>query len=54
MSSTSIAARDLPVHHPVDVDVVPVLRHRNRLTGAFRIILAIPHFLLVGGPMAFA
>lgn len=54
MSNTSIAARDLPIHHPVDVDVVPALHHRNRLTCTFRIILAIPHILLVGGPMAFA
>jgi hypothetical protein len=54
MSSLSLSARDLAVQHPVDVDVVPALQHRNRLTCAFRIILAIPHMLLVGGPMAFA
>jgi hypothetical protein len=40
--------------HPVDVDVVPALIDRNRLTCAFRPILAIPHILLVGGPAAFA
>jgi hypothetical protein len=40
--------------HPVDVAVAPALAGRNRLTCAFRPILAIPHLLLVGGPMAFA
>ncbi len=38
--------------YPVDVVVLPVLRERNRLTTAFRPILALPHLLLVGGPMA--
>jgi hypothetical protein len=38
--------------HPVDVHVEPALGPRNRLTSAFRIILAIPHLLLVGGPIA--
>jgi len=33
--------------------VEPQLRGRNRLTTAFRIFLAIPHLLLVGGPLAF-
>jgi len=42
------------VTHPVDVDVVPALEHRNRLTALFRIILALPHLVLVGGPVAFA
>ena len=37
----------------VDVDVTPALDGRNRLTCAFRVILAIPHILLVGGPIAF-
>jgi hypothetical protein len=40
--------------HPVDVSVVPALTDRNRLTCAFRPILAIPHLILVGGPAAFA
>lgn len=39
-------------HHPVDVRVEPALADRNRLTTAFRPILAIPHLLLVGGPIA--
>ena len=40
--------------HPVDVTIAPALTSRNRLTCAFRPILAIPHVILVGGPAAFA
>ena len=36
--------------YPVTYNVEPQLTDRNRLTVAFRIILAIPHLLLVGGP----
>jgi uncharacterized protein DUF4389 len=35
--------------YPVSVSVEPRLTNRNRLTTAFRIILAIPHIILVGG-----
>ena len=35
--------------YPVLVTVEPHLTHRNRLTTAFRLILAIPHLILVGG-----
>ena len=35
--------------YPVSVDVVPALVNRNRLTTFFRIVLAIPHLILVGG-----
>jgi lysylphosphatidylglycerol synthetase-like protein (DUF2156 family) len=38
--------------HPVRVVVEPVLEGRNRLTAAFRFFLALPHILMVGGPMA--
>jgi hypothetical protein len=38
--------------HPVDVHVEPALENRDRLTVAFRILLAIPHLILVGGPVA--
>jgi hypothetical protein len=38
--------------HPVGIDVVPLTERRNRLTVAFRFFLALPHFLLVGGPAA--
>ena len=36
--------------YPVAYDVETRLAERNRLTSAFRIILAIPHLILVGGP----
>lgn len=39
---------------PVGVEVIPALTNRRRLSCAFRPILAIPHLLLVGGPIAFA
>jgi len=37
------------VAYPVSVAIEPRLAARNRLTTAFRIILAIPHLILVGG-----
>jgi len=37
------------VAYPVSIDIAPQLANRNRLSVAFRIILAIPHLLLVGG-----
>lgn len=38
--------------HPVHVHVEPQLDARNRLTTAFRLFLALPHLILVGGPIA--
>jgi hypothetical protein len=38
--------------HPVQVTVDRAIENRNRLTTAFRIILGIPHILLVGAPIA--
>jgi Domain of unknown function (DUF4389) len=35
--------------YPVSVSVEPALAGRNRLTAFFRLILAIPHIILVGG-----
>jgi hypothetical protein len=35
--------------YPVTVTFEPAIRNRNRLTTAFRVILAIPHLILVGG-----
>jgi hypothetical protein len=35
--------------YPVSVSVEPALASRDRLTTAFRLILAIPHVILVGG-----
>lgn len=49
MSAASSALLE-HVQHPVQVDVEPALSGRNRLTVAFRVVLAIPHILLVGGP----
>ncbi len=40
--------------HPVRIRVEPAIDERNRLTTAFRLILALPHFILVGGPIAIA
>lgn len=54
MTNSALTTGIIPAFHPVDVDVAPALVGRNRLTCAFRPILAIPHMLLVGGPMAFA
>ncbi|MEX0907137.1 MAG: DUF4389 domain-containing protein [Gemmatimonadota bacterium] len=36
------------------VQLLPATEGRNRLTTAFRVLLAIPHILLVGGHLAFA
>ncbi|MBI3492386.1 MAG: DUF4389 domain-containing protein [Acidobacteria bacterium] len=35
--------------YPITVTVEPLLTTRNRLTVAFRLLLAIPHLILVGG-----
>jgi uncharacterized protein DUF4389 len=35
--------------YPVSVSVEPALANRNRLTTFFRLILALPHIILVGG-----
>lgn len=35
--------------YPVTVHIETALAHRNRLTTAFRLILALPHLILVGG-----
>jgi hypothetical protein len=37
------------VSYPIAVDYTDQLENRNRLTTAFRLILAIPHMILVGG-----
>lgn len=38
--------------HAVRIDIAPALTDRDRLTVAFRPLLALPHLLLVGGPIA--
>ena len=39
-----------PIGYPVTYDVDAQISDRNRLTCFFRLILAIPHLILVGGP----
>lgn len=41
-----------PADYPVAVRVNPATEGRNRLTTAFRFFLALPHIILVGGPVA--
>ena len=53
-SISGLGASSPAARYPVDVVVEPTLVHRNRLTSAFRLVLALPHILLVGGPVAFA
>jgi hypothetical protein len=45
---------DQAAAYPVDVHIEEATAARDRLTVAFRIFLAIPHLLLVGGPIALA
>lgn len=54
MTTPSAAAHPaaLAIDHPVNVAVTPQLTGRNRLTCAFRPILAIPHILMIGSPAA--
>jgi hypothetical protein len=42
---------DSPTHEPVDLEVAPPTGERDRLTVLFRPLLALPHALLVGGPV---
>lgn len=42
------------VDYPVSIHVRPAIEGRNRLTAFFRFFLALPHIILVGGPVAFA
>src|SRR3954470_20685138 len=50
---STLATPLLPVApHPVGLGVDPALNGRNRLTTAFRLVLALPHLVLVGGPVA--
>lgn len=47
---------EIPAHstYPVQVTIPRATTDRNRLTTAFRLILGLPHVLLVGGPIAAA
>jgi hypothetical protein len=51
--NTLVAEMAHPSTHPVDVRVQPVTGPRDKLTVAFRMMLAIPHLILVGAPIAF-
>jgi hypothetical protein len=53
-SVSAISDAGIAAAYPVHVSVEPKLTGRNRLTTLFRPLLAIPHLLLVGGPVAFA
>jgi hypothetical protein len=44
-----MAIAEMSAEYPASVSVEPHYEDRNRLTVAFRIILAIPHLILVGG-----
>lgn len=45
-------AADSAPSYPVTVNIQAKTEGRNRLTAAFRFFLAIPHLILVGGPIA--
>src|SRR3990170_62287 len=47
---TEATSSPAPAGYPVVFDVEPQLVDRNRVTVGFRLILAIPHLLLVGAP----
>jgi hypothetical protein len=46
------AGVDQAAEYPVVAHVRPATQGRNRLTTAFRFFLALPHLILVGGPVA--
>jgi hypothetical protein len=48
MATTMTVSGSAP--YPIEYDVEPQIHDRNRLTVFFRLILAIPHLILVGGP----
>ena len=51
MTTAAIRLRREAIH-PVQINVEPAIDGRNRLTTAFRPLLALPHLILVGGPIA--
>jgi hypothetical protein len=54
MLGTEMGIAGVRAGEAVIVRIEPATDHRNRLTCAFRPLLAIPHLLLVGGPLAAA
>jgi hypothetical protein len=53
-SISGVSEQRTEASFPVNVSIEPKLIGRNRITTLFRPLLAIPHLLLVGGPVAFA
>jgi hypothetical protein len=53
MGTQAISAKPASTH-PVRLHVAPIVGDRNRLTVAFRLLLAIPHLALVGAPVVIA
>jgi hypothetical protein len=51
MTTAAIRLRREAIH-PVQINVEPAIDGRNRLTTAFRPLLALPQLILVGGPIA--
>jgi Domain of unknown function (DUF4389) len=51
MSTAAFSAQPDAIH-PVQVHVEPATHGRNRVTTVFRLVLAVPHLILVGGPVA--
>jgi hypothetical protein len=51
-TSTAVPEQVAPDVYPVTVRLQAATENRNRLTTAFRFFLAIPHLILVGGPIA--
>jgi len=51
---THIAPLSHELIHPVELSIEPAIEGRNRLTTFFRPLLAIPHLILVGGPVGAA
>jgi hypothetical protein len=49
-----LTLNDVAHPHPIALHVDDIPTERNRLTCAFRPILALPHLILVGGPVALA
>ena len=49
MDTTTTGFGEEAIEPPIQLYVTPAIDGRNRLTTAFRLILAIPHLLLVGG-----
>lgn len=47
-----VATQAEPAEYPVTVEIQAATENRNRLTAAFRFFLALPHMILVGGPVA--